>query len=83
MSFYNSLDYDLQTSLEDTVRDNPGIAGLKLVSYVQKELSSASVSKEEVFEVIDRLFEENVLWCDFEEDEWYLYSEVPYDKVQK
>ena len=83
MSFYNSLDYDLQTSLEDTVRDNPGIAGLKLVSYVQKELSSASVSKEEVFEVIDRLLEENVLWCDFEEDEWYLYSEVPYDKVQK
>tara|TARA_B100000131_G_scaffold65629_1_gene61983 strand:- start:356 stop:607 length:252 start_codon:yes stop_codon:yes gene_type:complete len=83
MSFYNSLDYDLQTSLEDTVRDNPGIAGLKLVSYVQKELSSADVSKEEVFEVIDRLLEENVLWCDFEEDEWYLYSEVPYDKVQK
>ena len=65
------MDYHLAVALERALTDNPGIAGLDLVSLVKQDSLFDSLTQEDIFNTLDELVEDGTAYFDVEEDAWY------------
>ena len=65
------MDYYLAVALEKALTENPGIAGLDLVSLVKQDHLFDGLTQEDIFNTLDELVDEGTAYFDAEEDAWY------------
>jgi hypothetical protein len=75
------MDYYLAVAIEKSVRDNAGIGGLDLVDLVKQDSLFGGTTRDDIFNMLDKMIEDGTLWGDFEEDAWYLASDTPHGRT--